>query len=180
MEKDWEEFRKEVIKANTHHRHKVTGSLGIRDAFLFMRKNKWLDIGQALTEKQVSVIIKSINLFLRDQLLQGKDIDLPHQMGRIELRKYNVHFKLENGKVKTNLPVDWKSTMQLWHEDEECYKNKTLVRYERQERFTIFYNKIRAKYNNKVFYQLTPHREVKKELSKRITEGTVDAFLLTR
>ena len=38
-------------------------------------------------------------------------------MGIIELRKYKSYIKEEDGKIKTNLPIDWDRTIRLWYED---------------------------------------------------------------
>ena len=44
------------------------------------------------------------------------------------LRKGDVYIGIGNdGKLKTNLPIDWNKTLELWYEDEESYKNKTLI-----------------------------------------------------
>ena len=83
------EFRKKVLKAEEKKHHfKITNSNGIKEAWRWIKKNKWLDIGQPITELELGTIVKTINLTLRDQLLDGKDILLPHRMGRIEIRKF--------------------------------------------------------------------------------------------
>ena len=100
-------------------------------------------------------------------------------MGKIELRKYNARIKFEDGKLKTNLPINWDRTLKLWYDDPESKANKTLVRQEPKQLFTIFYNKKRADYNNKSFYQFTPIREFRKELSTKIKNNEIDAFLMS-
>jgi len=47
----------------------VLNSLGIYDAYKWIRKNKWLNIGQALTEHQFYTIIRSINKLLAQDLI---------------------------------------------------------------------------------------------------------------
>lgn len=42
-------------------------------------------------------------------------------MGRLEIRKYDARITLQEGKVVTNLPIDWDKTLKLWSEDEEAY-----------------------------------------------------------
>jgi choline kinase len=99
-------------------------------------------------------------------------------MGRLELRKYNPKIKFEDGRVITNLPVDWDRTLKLWAEDEEAYKDRTLVKMEEKEIFKIFYNRSKANYENKGFFIFDINREIKKKLKKNIKEGHVDAFKL--
>ena len=171
----YEEFRKE-IQHSDNRKHKVTGSVGVYDAYKYIRKNKWLNIGRPLTEHEFYSIVRRINNYLAEMLLRGQDIKFPHKMGQLELRKYDARFTIENGKVKTNLPIDWDRTLKLWYEDEEAYKEKTLVKMEEKEIFKVYYNKQLADYNNQVFYEFNINRELKKGLKRRIKEGRLDTF----
>ena len=110
------------------------------------------------------------------KLLMGEDIILPCKMGKIEVRKYNRSISIKNGKVVTNLPIDWNRTLKLWSEDEEAYKERTLIKMEEKEIFKVIYNRSRADYNNKSFYEFSINRELKKQLKKKIKEGSFDAF----
>lgn len=175
------EFRKRLLKVEEKKGHfEVTNSYGTKEAWRWLKKNKWLDLDEPVTERQFGAIIKAINLTLRDQLLEGKDINLPHRMGRIEIRKFKAKMAIENGKLVTNLPPDWKRTIDLWEEDKEAREAKILVRYEGIERFTIHYDKNLANYNNKSYYRFIPVRPLKKELKERIVNGSIDAFLLQK
>lgn len=170
--------REELLKLNEPRVHKVNKSLGVYDIYKFLRKRKWIDIGQRLTEHEFYSIIRKINNELAYSLSIGNDIKLPHRMGKIELRKYNAKFSFDDGKIKTNLPIDWDKTLKLWCEDEEAYKSRTLIKMEEKEIFKIYYNKYKADYTNKSFYQFNANRELKKALKKNIKEGRIDAFLL--
>ena len=101
-------------------------------------------------------------------------------MGTIELRKYSPKIKIKDNKVKTTLPIDWDRTLKLWYEDQGSYKNKTLVRMNEKEVFKIFYNRNKANYNNKVFYDLRFMRGLKLKLKEKIKEGLIDAFKLNK
>lgn len=81
-----------------------------------------------------------------------------------------------NGKLHTNLPIDWDRTLKLWAEDEEAYKEKMLVKVEEKEIFKVFYNKGKANYNNKSFYEFEVNRDLKRRLKQRIKDGLIDAF----
>lgn len=170
------EFLNSIKKLNGPRIHKVRGSYGVYDAYKWIRKNKWLNIGRRLTEHEFYSIIRKVNDYLADSFIHGNDINLPHRMGRIELRKYDAIFSFDGEKVKTNLFIDWEKTLRLWYEDEEAYKKKTLVRVEGKEIFKVYYNKYPAKYNNQVFYEFTTNRGLKRKLKQRIREGKVDAF----
>ena len=176
----YEEFRSKILHLKNTRKSKVNNSLGVYDAYKWIRKNRWLNIGRCLTEHEFYSIIRKVNNYLADSFLQGNDIKLPHRMGRIELRKYDVRVSFDGEKVKTNLPIDWDKTLKLWYEDEEAYKEKTLVKVEEKEIFKVYYNKQLAKYNNQVFYEFKVNRELKKALKKNIKDGKIDAFLLNK
>lgn len=177
---EYSEFRKRVVKAEGEHHFEVTNSYGTKEAWRWLKKNKWLDLPEPVTEREFGLIIKVINLTLRDHLLNCRDIELPHRMGRIEIRKFKAKLGIKDGKVITTLPPDWGRTLELWYEDKDSFENKTLVRFEELERFSFFYNKTKANFNNKSFYRFIPSRILKKELKQRIVNGTMDAFLLVR
>lgn len=173
-----DDFRRKVLKINGPRIHKVRNSLGVYQAYKYIRKNKWLNIGRPLTEHEFYSIIRQVNNLLADNLANGEDIKLPHKLGTIELRKFinNIYFK--DGKLIANLPIDWDRTLKLWAEDEECYKKKTLIKMEDKEAFKVFYNKRNANYENKSFMQFEVNRDIKKKLKQKIKNRAIDAFRL--
>lgn len=172
--------REELLRLNGPRVHKVNKSLGVYDAYKWLRKRQWIDIGQRLTEHEFYSIIRRVNDYLAKELSNGKDVKLPHRMGTIELRKINTYINFKDGKLHTNLPIDWDRTLKLWCEDEEAYKNRTLIKIEEKEIFKVYYNKSKADYTNKSFYQFSVNRDLKKTLKRNIREGKIDAFLLKR
>lgn len=67
---EYDDFRKRTLKAEEKKHHfKVTNSYGNKEAWRWIKKNKWLDIGEPLTEREFGAIIKAINKHLQDQLL---------------------------------------------------------------------------------------------------------------
>ena len=170
------DFLSSVRKLNEPRTHRVNNSLGVYDSYKFLRKRKWADIGRPLTEHEFYSIIGRINNYLADGFLRGQDIKFPHRMGQLELRKYDARFIIEDGKVKTNLPIDWDRTLKLWYEDEEAYKERTLVKVEEKEIYKVYYNKQLADYQNMVFYEFKVNRNLKMSLKQRIKEGRLDAF----
>ena len=123
-------------------------------------------------------IIRKTNDILRQLIIQGEEITLPEKMGKLELRKKQTIIEFKEGKLKTNLPIDWNSTLKLWYEDEQSRKEKRLIRQETKEVFKVFYNKRRAEYPNKSFYQFHINREIKKGLKQKIKNGEIDALLI--
>lgn len=173
-----DEFRRKVLKVDHSRNHKVKNSIGVYDIYKHIRKNKWYDIGQPITEHQFYTIIRQVNNVLADNLLKGNDIVFPNKMGRLEVRKFEPIIRFDDNKLTVRLPIDWDKTLKLWSEDEEAYKERTLVKMEEKEIFKVCYNKTRADFPNKGFYQLQINRDLKIALKKKIKLGNFDAFLL--
>lgn len=171
-----QEFLNKVRRVKESRNHKIKNSYGIYDGYKFYRKNKPKESKYVLTESQYFAITRKINELLAESLSNGEDVILPFRLGRIEVRKYNAKIVLDGKKIKSNLPIDWDRTLKLWYEDEEAYKNKTLIKIEEKEIYKIYYNRNLADYTNKSFYQFNFNRELKKKLKYNIKEGIVDAF----
>lgn len=175
------EFKKRVRKVTEHHKHKIRNSLGIYNGFKYYRKNKPADKKYILTESQYFAITRLINNLLVEEIAKGNEVKLPHRMGTIEIRKYEKSVKIgDDGEVKTNLPIDWDNTLKLWYEDEEAYKDKTLLRLDEQEIYKIIWNKENANFNNRSFYELVFNRDLKLRLKHNIKEGITDALHIGR
>ena len=173
-----DEFRRKVLKVDHSRNHKVKNSIGVYDIYKHIRKNKWYGIGQPITEHQFYTIIRQVNNVLADNLLKGNDIVFPNKMGRLEVRKFEPIIRFDDNKLTVRLPIDWDRTLKLWSEDEEAYKERTLVKMEEKEIFKVCYNKTRADFQNKGFYQLQINRDLKIALKKKIKLDNFDAFLL--
>lgn len=178
MKEGIDDFRRKVLKLNEPRTHKVRNSNGVYSAYKWVRKNKWLNIGRPVTEHEFYTIVRQVNNLLAENILSGEDIVLPHRLGTIELRKYDTRISICNGKLVTNLPIDWDRTLKLWSEDEEAYKERTLVKMEEKEIFNVFYNKRTANYENKSFMQFEVNRDLKRRLKQKIKSKAVDAFRL--
>lgn len=173
-----DEFRKKVLKVDKPRTHRVRNSNGVYSAYKWIRKNKWLNIGRPVTEHEFYTIVRQVNNLLAENILSGEDIVLPHRLGTIELRKYDTRISICNGKLVTNLPIDWNRTLKLWSEDEKAYKERTLVKMEEKEIFKVYYNRSNANYENKSFYEFEVNRDLKRRLKQRIKSGAIDAFRL--
>ena len=173
-----QDFINKIKKVKGPRKHEVSGSNGVYDAYKYIRKNKWFDIGKPISEHDFYTIIRQVNNLLVDELLRGNDVKLPHKLGKLELRKYEKKVSFIDGRLCTNLPIDWDATLRLWAEDSEAYKEKILVRAEEKEVFKILYNKSKANYNNKSFYEFDANRDLKRRLKQRIKDGLTDAFKL--
>lgn len=177
MIKTLKDFINSTKNVKGKRNHEVKNSYGVVDAYKFLTKRKWNDIGQHISQSEFSHIVRLMNKYLGDSLIAGNDVRLPHKMGRLALMKYSKDIKFIDGKLVSNLPVDWDKTLKLWYEDEEAYKNKTLVRATADNIFRIYYNKIAATFPNKMFYEFRANRELKARLIQKIKDGAVDAFM---
>lgn len=177
-QEEWYKFIDSIKKVTESRVHKVRNSYGVYDGFKYYRKNRSKDHKYVLTESQYFSIIRRINELLGESLTFGEDVLLPHRMGRLEVRKYKSNISIKDGKLKTNLPIDWDKTLKLWYEDAKSFKNKTLIRINQKELYRIYYNRNIAEYTNKSFYQFFANRDLKKRLAQNVKEGDVDAFMV--
>ena len=156
--------------------YKITNSIGVYDLYKKIRKNHWYDIGRPLKEHEFYTIIRSINKQLAENIANGETVVFPEQMGKLELRKYPRGVSFVDGKLKNTYPIDWKSTNQLWAENEEEQQKRTLLRYESPMVYSVRYCKEDATYENKTFYQFRLHQKVRKKLKENIVNSKTDTL----
>lgn len=178
MEAAWQQFRKDIVKAEGkgNRKFKVSGSWGIYDAYKLIRKHKWFDIGRPLKEKEFYDIVRQVNNKLADCIAMGMTVTFPSKMGKLELRKESrgVYFN-SNGEMKVTYPIDWQATLKLWFEDEEARSQKLLIRRNSKTVYKVHFDKYDATFNNKVFYDFTLNRFIKKKLKNNINNGLIDS-----
>lgn len=172
-------FKSSIQHLQDDRTHKITNSLGNYDAYKYIRKNKWFNIGRPLTEHEFYQIIRRINNYLAEKLVNGNDVIFPNRMGRLELRKRNsLPVINKNGNLKVTYAIDWDSTLKLWYEDEEAFNKKTLVKLPEKNIFRVKYNKDTANYENKSFMEFQVNRDIKTRLKQKIKNNEIDAFNL--
>lgn len=170
------EFRKEILKVDQPRKTTINNSYGVYDAYKYYRKNKPKDPKYILSESQYFAIVRQTNLLLAQELLEQKDIVFPYSMGRLEVRKSTPKVYIEDGKVKSTYPIDWDGTLKLWYEDQESRENKTILKKKEREVFRIMYNKSKAFYTNKNYFEFKVNRALKLALRDVIRQGNFDAF----
>lgn len=170
------EFIKNVKKLHSKKKFLVTNSYGTEEVWRWLKKNKWLSVKQYVTTTDFGAIIKSVDKAIVDKLLTGSCVHLPHKMGRLELSKTKRKVKIEDGKITTNLPVDWPKTLQYWYEDKEARENKTLLWCEWDYIFNINYYKYKESFINSVFYKFTPARSFKNKMIEKIKNNELETF----
>ena len=93
MSEDLKDFRRRVLKVNETRVHKITHSLGVKEAFLWSRKNKFYDT-KSISECDYYKIVRTVNKLMAEELLNSRDVKLPQKMGILEVRKYPLYVKI--------------------------------------------------------------------------------------
>ena len=104
-------------------------------------------------------------------MLDNFEYKIPSRLGTLTIRKRKPKLRFDdNGKLINTMPIDWKATRELWDEDEECKKQKKLVRHlnEHTNGYVPFWNYSvnTATFKNKSVYKFKPTRTIKRQLSK--------------
>lgn len=169
-------FSSNIRRAKDKRIYKVTNSYGIIDGFKYYKSIRPKNKKYIITDSQYRKITRIVNRLLSELLYKGEDIIFPHRLGGLEVRKFNSYLKFENGKIKSNLPINWHETLKLWHQDSECFKNKTLIRSENKEMYKIKYTRVIANYENKGFYEFKVNRELSIKVKQHIRDNNIEVF----
>ena len=96
-----------------------------------------------------------------DNFIRTGELEFPYRMGRLVLMKRQPKSWIDpSGKRRTSRTINWDKTLELWYENEQAYKNKTLLYFERDEDITIRYLKDKAVFKNKNYYEFLPNRDI--------------------
>ena len=161
-------------------KHRVKTDFGNYDYYkYFLSKHDNSVVSRAIFGQ----IIKEFNTHVRDRVsTKGAEYTFPYRIGKIELRKLKTEVKIDSeGNIVNNLPINWRETRKLWEENEQAKENKTKIRYTNEHTegytFRIFYKTSKANFKNKSIYKMKVNRTLKRQLSKSIFAGRIDAFL---
>lgn len=171
-------FKSTIAKLRGQRKHKITKSYGNKQAWRWIKKNKWINIKQPISEKLFGLVIKKVNTAIRDKVISGGSVVLPYNMGILELVKYKAKLQIINNKIETNLPIDWNNTLKYWNQDKDAFKNKKLIRIDNKEIFKIRYSKRLCKYKNKNYFNFYPNRQMKIKLKDKIINKETDTLLI--
>lgn len=126
-------------------------------------------------------VVNTVLEEVAERILRGEQVKLPCLMGSIGLRRKERKVKLdENGKPKINTPVNWGATVKLWAEDENARLNKTVVRQECKNIYSIIHTKDNIIYLSANRILFTPTRSLKLRLRDKLKEGEIDCCKLER
>ena len=159
--------------------HRIKADYGVGDYYRFFVKKT----GSTITRAQFGSVLREFNNHVRDRISnKGAEYFMPSRTGKIELRKSKTEVKVaEDGSIINNLPPNWKATRELWDENPAAKAKGIKIRYTNEHTdghtFRIFYRKSKANFKNKSIYKMRFNRTLKRQLSKAIFAGKIDAFL---
>ena len=171
---EYKEFINNIKKVQGPRNHKVTGSLGVKDAYNHYRKNRPKESKFVIKEADYFSMIRRLNEVVASQLSKGVEIKLPYRVGSLYIEKRNIAPKLDtNGKLIFKAPIDWDATLKLWFESPEDKANKTLIKTDKRDIYKVIYNKKGVNYINSSLVTFTPTRELKSKIKEEIKEGYI-------
>lgn len=156
--------------------HRLRHCLGSRDAFHWVRKNKWKDLdGNPCDKLLYSRIIHEVNRELAEMFLEGHEIEFPYQMGSLVLNCKPSKVEYRDGKIENNYRVDWERTLRYLYDDREA-----LEKHERVKRigpliYGARYYKGKAHFLNRRFYFFRLNRSLRRRIGKMVGKGRVHA-----
>ena len=160
--------------------HLVKSDYGLRDYHRhFSKHNKDIEVSRA----DYGNIIREFNSHSRDRMsMKGAGFIIPCRLGRIELRKSKTEVKIGNdGEIINNLPTNWKATRELWAVNDKAKEAKIKIRFTNEHTdgytFKVSYLRSKAIFKNKSVYKMRFNRDLKRNLSKSIFAGRIDAFV---
>jgi hypothetical protein len=159
--------------------HLVKSDFGTNHYYAHYKKKH----GSKVSRLEYGKVLREFNEHVRDRLSsKGAGYVIPSGLGKIELRKFKAEVKIaENGDIINHLPTNWKETRALWKENPKAKEKKIRMKFTNEHTdghtFRIVYLKFRATYKNKSIYKMRFNRTMKRDLSKSIFQGRIDAFI---
>ena len=159
--------------------HNISHCLGSRDAWKWVRKNKWKPLNNKPCDQSIySNVVSYVNQLLAEKLLEGHEIELPHRMGNLRLSSIETKISIKDGVLKTNCCTDWKRTLEYWYEDKEAREAHKTIKWVQKKLVFVVYDKKTANYINKRFYSFRPNRSFLKTLGRNYAKGMVNVELI--
>ena len=172
---DYDSFLNTLQKRGSKPHH-ISHCYGSRDAWKWIRKNKWKELdGKPCDQSLYSNVVSYVNQILVEKLLDGHEIVFPYQMGSLRVSSKQTNVTIENGSVKTNCSTDWKRTLEYWYEDEGAREAHKIIKWVQKRLVFIRYYKKAATFKNRRFYSFRPNRSLIKTLGKTYARRAISA-----
>lgn len=166
-EQSFKQFTNRILKRGSH-KYKIAHCYGVRDAWLWVRTNKWqLLKGSNPSHSTYGAVVNEVNKRIIEKLFEGNDIDLPHQMGSLQIVAYKTKAVFKDGKLKDNYSVNWTKTLRYWFEDKGALQERMKIKKESDYGYILQYCKNKAKYKNQSYYKFRCNRSLKLRIIKQ-------------
>ena len=150
------------------------------DYYKFYKKN----LENPVDKHKYKQVIEDFNLELQDLLLfKGVTYKMPGLNFELVLKKSKRTSKVKDGKLYTNIPINWVATRKMWEEHPET-KNNRYVRYNNSHSnnyvFKIYLKKFKSAFKFRSLYKFDIVRQFKRKIGKEIKnpDNNIDAYLL--
>jgi hypothetical protein len=172
---DYQEFLNRLQKRGSKP-HRISHCLGARDAFHWVRKNKWKALdGSTCSKLLYGKIIHEVHRELVDMLLEGHEIEFPYQMGSLVLNCIPAKVYDIDGQIFTNYKRDWKKTLEYLYTDKEALEGHKRIRRIAPYVYNVRYYKRKAKFRNRRLYSFRVNRSLVRLVGKAVEKGKVIA-----
>lgn len=156
---------------------KIKTDYGIKDYYKFY-KDKSKD---PVDMKRFHKVISEFNKKIVDSIInEGLEFTPVASQICFTVRKLTKKIEIVNNKVVNKNPVDWKTTLQLWKDNDEAKKKKLIIKHLNNHTskyiFRIKMIKCGYSYTNKKYYRFKPCRGFQRALAKRIFDPNKDNF----
>lgn len=176
MSSEYQDFTEKLLKKGSKA-HKISACLGSRDAFNWVRKNKWKALkGVPVDKLTYSKVVSEIHKELVERMLEGHEIEFPYQMGGLSIIRIPTKVVSTEKGIKDNYRVDWKKTLDYrFHEDPDSHK---LIKRIQPFIYSIKYNKGKARFRNRKFYLFRANRSLVRTVGKAAEMGSIRAVTM--
>ena len=149
-------------------------SFDTREIYRELEKKKRLS--RSLAEKDFSLIVKTLNESLADELLEYGYVQLPKDIGTIVVITYPKKVKKMRGKLRTNSFPNWKATKELWASDEEAKEKKYLIFHNDPRLFMVKYKEDGNEFNNSKYLLFKVIRPLREKIRARVKSNKLIGF----
>lgn len=155
------------VNLKPHRNHKIKSDYGLVDYYKYYKSN-----GGKLSHKEFRNILSDFNEGLYPIICSfNYEYKMPKRLGTISVIQRNTYVKLDKeGNLKTNKPINYKATLDLWETNPELQEQRIVVRHDQPNAFKIKFGIGYANFKNKVVYTFTANRGLKQYLKNVILE----------
>ena len=157
---DIDDFKKEVTRVGSH-KHIIPHCVGTREAWKYIRRNKWEGIGEPVESSLYSEIINLMNKELVEDMLGGHTVVFPYGIGSMKIVNEPVRIKPDG---KNNCLVDWKGTLEWWYSDPSAHSARKVLK--RLSKSVVRASFCKGNFTNRRFWLFRFNRDLKRFITK--------------